>query len=60
METSEIVERLFAAGVEDWEGYDEAIRGLTPEEVDDEETILVALESAGVDNWEGYEIALHS
>lgn len=46
---------LYAAGVDNWEWYDESLSAL-PENASDED-ILYALEVGGVDNWIGYEYA---
>lgn len=48
------LDRLYAAGVDNWEGYDEALRTL-PDDASDSD-VLRALYAAGVDNWEGYDL----
>ena len=56
----EIVNALCAAGVENWEGYEDAMDGVPEAEQDDDSVFLGALYEAGVDNWEGYEIAMET
>lgn len=54
---------LAAAGVDNWEGYNEALNILethtpTGDSYEDAVALLDALDTAGVDNWEGYRDAL--
>lgn len=48
----EILYHLYAVGVDNWDGYGEALS--TVDDLDDPEEVLTALHAAGVDNWEGY------
>lgn len=49
---AQTLDALYAAGVDNWDGYYDAIRDV--DDVDDAEEVLSALRAAGVDNWEGY------
>lgn len=46
----DILNTLYAAGVDNWDGYCDAIREV--DDLDDAEEVLAALHAAGVDNWE--------
>lgn len=52
----DVLEALEAAGVDNWEGYEYAMDGLTDDYTDSE--LIAALYAAGVDNWEGWEYAM--
>lgn len=54
MPASEILDRLYSNGVDNWEGFEIAMEGVVNPGDDDE--VLSALLSAGVDNWEGFDI----
>jgi len=51
---------LSAGGVDNWEGYDDAMEHYTPSDDDykDAESFLEALQIAGVDNWDWYGASL--
>lgn len=51
----DLLAALYAAGVDNWDGYSLAMATLKTDASD--EDILDALISYGVDNWEGYEYA---
>lgn len=51
----DLLSALRAAGVDNWDGYREAMNSLPPDA--DDEAKLDALLDYGVDNWEGYDYA---
>ena len=51
----DLLAALYAAGVDNWEGYSSAMASLKTDATDEE--ILDALLAHGVDNWEGYDYA---
>lgn len=52
----EFLNSLNAAGVDNWDMYEESTSDLPEDATEDE--ILSALEAGGVDNWDGYDMAL--
>ena len=58
--STEILDALYASGVENWEGYDLALVELSEDDREDDDQVLSALQIAGVDCREGYEEALES
>lgn len=52
----EFLNSLSAAGVDNWDMYEESTSDLPEDATEDE--ILSALEAGGVDNWDGYDMAL--
>lgn len=52
----EFLNSLTAAGVDNWDMYEESTSDLPEDATEDE--ILSALEAGGVDNWDGYDMAL--
>lgn len=51
----DLLAAMYAAGVDNWEGYSAAMSSLKTDATDEE--ILDALMAYGVDNWEGYDYA---
>lgn len=51
----DLLSALREAGVDNWDGYSEAMRSV-PHGASDED-VLDALLAYGVDNWEGYDYA---
>ena len=52
----EFLNSLSAAGIDNWDMYEESISDLADDASEDE--ILSALQAGGVDNWSGYDTAL--
>lgn len=52
----EFLNSLSAAGVDNWDMYEESTSDLPEDATEDE--ILSALAAGGVDNWDGYDMAL--
>lgn len=51
----DLLAALYAAGVDNWSGYDAAMASLKANATDEDR--LNALLDYGVDNWEGYDYA---
>jgi hypothetical protein len=52
------LDALYEAGVDNWDGFGDAVEHLSEEELEDPVIVFDALMVAGVDNWEGYDHAM--
>lgn len=56
-ENTLLMDALEAVGVDNWQGYDDALELMEGDE-DNRMELLDALHDAGVENWSGYDAAI--